>query len=353
MTYDPDFDGQRLAFHPREVAEWLERGITRGPLYTEMELTTVCPHHCSFCGVDHLVNRKRVFLDVGLAERVVRELAECGNRGLLVSGHGEPLLHPEAATILGLAASRMSTALTTNGTYLDRHDLALLDRLKWIRFSINGTDPETYARVHGTTAHTFARVLDNVAAAVRRKRDRNLACVVGTQLVLLEDNAGGVVDLARELKGIGVDYFSVKPYSQHPLASQRPRPDDRAVEYLERDLKRLEDDSFRVHFRSASMARVGEDKDYGRCHGVHFLAFVGADGGLWACNVFVGDPRFHVGDLSRETFAALWSGPRRREVLRFVTEDLDLAGCRDVCRMDACNRYLWRLLNPLDHDDFI
>lgn len=353
MTYDPDFDAQRLAFHPREVAEWLERGVTRGPLYTEMELTTVCQHRCSFCGVDHLVNRERVFLDGELAARILGELAACGNRSLLVSGHGEPLLHPGAATILRRSVSLMSTALTTNGVLFNEHDPGLMDGLKWIRFSVNGGDPETYARVHGTSERTFARVLDNIAAAVRRKRDKGLACVVGTQLVLLDDNARGVVDLARELKRIGVDYFSVKPYSQHPFASPRPRPDYRAAADLERDLRPLEDASFRVHFRTASMARVGRDKDYGGCHGIHFLAFVGADGGLWACNVFAGDSRFHAGDLSRESLAALWTGARRREVLRFIAEDLDLAGCRDVCRMDACNRYLWRLLHPLAHDDFI
>ncbi len=353
MTYDPDFDAQRLAYHPTEVAAWLRDGITRGPLYTEMELTTVCQHRCLFCGVDHLVNRDKVFLDGDLARRVLDELAACGNRSVLVSGHGEPLLHPEAAPILRYAASRMSAALTTNGVLYDEHDPRLMDGLKWIRFSINGGDPETYARVHKTSERTFARVLDNIAAAVRRKRDHGLACVVGTQLVLLDDNAGGVVDLAREMKRIGVDYFSVKPYSQHPLSSPRPRPDYRAAADLERDLRPLEDASFRVHFRTASMARVGRDKDYGSCHGIHFLAFVGADGGLWACNVFAGDPRFHVGDLGRESFHALWTGERRQEVLRFIAEDLDLGGCRDVCRMDACNRYLWRLKHPLAHDDFI
>lgn len=353
MTYDPDFDGQRLAYHPVEVAAWLRDGITRGPLYTEMELTTVCPHHCSFCGVDHLVNREKVFLDEALAIRILDALAACGNRSVLVSGHGEPLLHPKAAAILRHASSLMSTALTTNGVLFDEHDPALMDGLKWLRFSVNGGDPETYARVHGASMRTFGRVLRNIEAAVRHKRERGLSCIVGTQAVLLDENAEGLVDLAREVKRLGVDYFSVKPYSQHPLASPRPPPDYRKAADLERRLRSLEDDAFRVHFRSLSLARVGREKGYGRCHGTHFLAFVGADGGLWECNVFVGDPRFYVGDLNQEGLAALWTGARRREVLRFVSEGLDLAGCRDVCRMDACNRYLWRLMHPLAHDDFI
>lgn len=353
MTYDPDFDGQRLALHPRRVAEWLEHGITRGPIFTEMELTTVCQHHCSFCGVDHLVNRQRVFINPALAVRILNDLAECGNLSVHVSGHGEPLLHPDAAAVLRHAASLMSTALTTNGVLYDEHDPGLMDGLKWLRFSVNGGDPETYARIHGTSPRAFERALANIETAVRRKRDLGLACVVGTQIVLLEENAQGVVGLARLLRQIGVDYFSVKPYSQHPLSTPRKRPEYRNIADLEEELRSLETASFRVHVRKATVARLGREKDYGRCHGTHFSAFVGADISLWACSVFSGDERFYIGDLSRESVASLWTGERRREVLRFIEEDLDLGGCRDVCRMDACNRYLWRLKHPLAHDDFI
>lgn len=353
MSYDHDFDGQRLAYHPLEVAQWLKEGFTGGPLYTELELTTLCPCHCSFCGVDHIVNRRKDLLDTELAKRILGELAQAGNRSVLVSGHGEPLLHPDASQILGLAASLMSTALTTNGIFLDRFPLEFMDGLKWLRFSVNGCDPENYAAVHGVDKGIFERVLQNIYACVARKREKGLACVVGVQLVLLDENANKVVDLARLVREIGVDYFSVKPYSQHPLGSVRKTPDYSNIAHLEQALRNLEDGHFKVHFRMGSFERLGRPKAYRRCYGTHFMAYIDASGRVWACNVFAGDKRFFLGDMTQQPFGAIWHGPRHSEVMRFIEEEFDLAECRDVCRMDSCNRYLWRLKNPLDHDDFI
>jgi len=352
-SYDTDFDGQKLKYHPSEVAWWLREGVTRGPLYTEMELTTLCNHRCIFCGVDHIVNKTADQIDTSVALRVIRELDEMGNRSIMFSGHGESLLHDEAVTVIRYASGRMKTSVTTNGSLLDNDRVEVIDGLEWIRFSINGCGPESYSHVHGTTPDMFERVMENIEGAVRRKRELGLDVTIGAQMVLLKENAEGVVDLGHRVKRAGVDYFSVKPYSQHPLSINHRTVDYSRWLHLGRDLLGLEDDSFRVIFREDSMKRVGSPKGYKQCHGTHFLNFVAADGNVWECNVFAGDPRFLLGNVQRASLRELWTGERRKEVLRFIARDLDPDDCRDVCRMEACNRYLWRLKNPLAHDDFI
>lgn len=350
---DTDFDDQKLMFHPREVARWLAQGDTRGPLYTEMELTGICNQKCVFCGVEHLVNRSAVSMEGSLARRVVDGLAGAGNRSVMFSGHGEPLLHEEAAAIIRHASDRMSVSVTTNGTRLDADKVELIDGLRWIRFSVNGCDPEGYTEIHGASPDAFHRVMENIEGAVRRKRDHGLEVTIGTQLVLLDENAAGVVAFAGRLKALGVDYFSVKPYSEHPGSLRPLQVDYSEYRGLEAPLKALEDGDFKVSFRWGSMSLSGRPKSYGTCYGTRFLGYVSANGDLWACNIYCGDGRFLIGNLRDDDFEALWNGPRHREVLDFVEKDLDLSGCRDVCRMEACNRYLWRLKNPLSHDDFI
>jgi len=351
--YDTNFDRQKLAYHPERVAEWLESGVTSGPLYTEMELCSACDCRCTFCGVDHLVNKTHDLIDADAAKRILDDLRALGNRSVMFCGHGEPMLHPQAADIIAYGSELMSTSVTTNGIALDEPKLALIDGLEWIRFSVNAGTAENYADVHGVRPEVFDRALANVAGAVERKRQRDLDVTVGSQLVLIDENADTAVELARRMKEIGVDYFSIKPYSQHPLSKNRRTVDYSRFASLEGDLRALEDEEFKVIYRAGSMAKVGAEKPYGKCYGTHFLCFVSANGDVWECNVFAGDPRFRIGNACKESLQTIWTGPRRKEVVNFIQTEMDLGQCRDICRMDESNKYLWRLRHPWPHDNFI
>jgi len=348
-----NFDQQKLMFHPLELSEWFATGKTRGPLYTELELSNRCNCKCVFCGVDHQVNKTTDIMDLSLAEKIIGELAGLGNKSLMLCGNGEPLLNRQVVEIAKFAATKTSVSMTTNGLALSPEKIALLDHLEWIRFSVNGCDPETYSSIQGASPDDFQKVLANIGAAVARKRGLNLPVTIGTQLVLLPENSAKVIDLARQMRDIGVDYFSIKPYSQHPMSQNRHNIDYGKYISLEEKLKELETDFFKIIFRASSMQQAKSVKSYGQCFGTHFMAFVSANGDIWECNVFVGDPRFLIGNGGEESISEIWNGSRRRKVVSFIENEVDLAGCRDLCRMDSCNQYLWRLKNPRPHDNFI
>lgn len=351
--YDRDFDGQKLMYHPLEVAGWLALGHTRGPLYTEMELTNRCNCKCIFCGVDHLVGQTGDVMGPELAAKIISGLAELGNKSIMFCGNGEPLLNRHVVEIVRLAARTMSVSMTTNGIALSREKLPLLDDLEWLRFSVNGYDPASYAAIHGAPPSFFPQVMTNIAGAVARKRRFQLPVTIGAQLVLLPENAGGAPDLARQFREVGVDYFSVKPYSRHPFSRNRLEIDYSRYLDLEEKLRAFEDENFKIIFRKSSMIRAGSGKTYEKCFGTHFISFVSANGDIWECNVFAGDKRFLIGNGGEESMEEIWTGERRRQVVLFIKNELSLAECRDLCRMDACNTYLWRLKNPRPHDNFI
>ncbi|MCX7591022.1 MAG: radical SAM protein [Kiritimatiellae bacterium] len=352
-SYDTNFDGQKLIYHPVRVAEWFERGRTRGPIYTEMTLTDRCDCDCMFCGVDYDVNQTGAMMDVHLAVRILDELAGLGNKAIMFCGNGEPLLHPRSGEIIGYGSRRMSASVTTNGLALDRAGIELVDGLEWIRFSVNAGTPEAYAIVHRTKPEMFEIALKNLGAAVERKRTKGLGVTIGVQLVLLEENVHTVTTLAQRVKKLGADYFSVKPYSPHPLSNKHLKVDYSALAWVEAEVKALETESFRVIFRVRSFEKLGEGKPYGRCYGTNFFVFISANGDVWACNNYVGDRRFLLGNARRQSLAEIWQGHRRQEVLEFVEKELNVADCRVACRMDECNRYLWRLKHPRPHDNFI
>jgi MoaA/NifB/PqqE/SkfB family radical SAM enzyme len=351
--YDTDFDRQKLMYHPAEVGAWLTEGRSRGPLYTEMELARRCNCRCIFCGVDYQVNKTNDEISADDARGVIDGLAALGNKAIMFCGHGEPLLNADAEEIISHAAARMSASMTTNGIALTPARLALIDGLEWIRFSINGGTPENYAAVHGTQPETFERVLENIAAAVARKRARKLDVTLGTQLVLLNENAAHVVELAEQMKDLGVDYFSVKPYSKHPLSEHDLEVACADTEELGRALRAMETETFRVIYRASAMARVGYEKPYRVCYGTEFMCFISANGDVWECNIYAGDPRFFIGNACRELLEDIWHGEQRRRVREYIQQEMDCRQCRDLCRMDACNAYLWRLQHPWPHDNFI
>ncbi len=352
-TFDTAFDAERLSLFPARVAEWQETGRTSAPIYTEFELTTGCNHACRFCGVEHIVNTPARFIDPALAERTIDELAAMGNRSIMFSGHGEPLLHPHAAGLIGRAAKRMSASVTTNGRRLRDAGIGLMDDLKWIRFSINGSHPLEYARMHRTRPSDFEKVVANLEAAVARKRSLELALTIGVQLVLLDQNPRDVERFVLRVREIGADYFSLKPYSEHPMSARGMATDVDVFEELAARIAPLTTDSFAVIARVESARQTGREKPYGQCHGTNFMNFVGADGRVWECNVFAGDDDFLIGDLHTQSMPEIWDSLHRRHVLDFVENKLDLGRCRDVCRMHQSNRFLWRLRHPLAHDDFI
>jgi len=340
-------------YHPKRVARWLETGATPGPIYTEMELTTRCNHKCFFCGVDHIVNRKIEYVEPTAALKAITGLKKIGAKSVMFSGHGEPLLHRDAARIINFAASKMSTSITTNGSPLTSSNMNMMDNLEWIRFSVNGCDPKNYEEIHGSDSSMYARVLRNVEKAVAYKKRNGLNLTIGAQLVLLKENAGGVFNLATVFKNIGVDYFSVKPYSQHPLSRNRLKMDYIESADLGDKLSNLEDESFKVVFRTPAINITGTKKIYKKCYGTHFINFISADGNVWECNVFAGDSRFLIGNIHQETMDQIWNGERRKKVLEYIANDMSVEKCRLECRMNQCNQYLWRLKNPKDHDNFI
>ena len=60
-----------------------------------------------------------------------------------------------------------------------------------------------------------------------------------------------------------------------------------------------------------------------------------------------------VGNIYEQTFEELWEGTRRQEIIEKL-HGLDINKvCREACRLDEINKYLWELRYPGEHVNFI
>lgn len=348
-------DSHKLIFHPEAVSDWL-KGKNIYPIFLDVSPTSACNHRCIFCGLD-FAHGKAEFLGTDILKKTIKDLARGGTKSVMYAGEGEPLLHKDMAGIImftkknGIDASLATNAVLMNEKFLE----AALKYLTWIRISIDGGTPETYSMVHGCAEKDFEKSLANIETAVRIKKKNNLDVTVGTQFLLLNENKNDVCRLAGILKKIGVDYFSVKPYSKHPLSINNAARglDYSKMIYLEKKLEKFNSPRFRVIFRRHAMEKRFKVKPYKRCLGIPFWAYISASGDVYPCHTYLSLEKYSFGNLNKQSFPSIWNGAKRKKVMNYFNNKMDAAKCRELCRLDEINAYLWQLKHPHAHVNFI
>ncbi len=348
-------DNHKLIYHPGRVADWLE-GKDIYPLYVEISPYGGCNHRCIFCALDYL-KYEPSHLDTKTLNSFLDEISAKGVKSIMFAGEGEPLLHKDISGLVMYAKScGLDVSITTNGVLLSRDILNnILPRLSWLRISLNAGTKETYSSIHGTKAGDFDRVIRNIKEAVQIKKDKGFSCTIGIQFLLLNENCEEVTLLAEILKDIGADYLTIKPYSQHPSSINRLKSylDYERFLSLEEKLKNYATEHFTIIFRKKTMSKIQEQRPYKKCLGLPFWSYLTSKGDLYACSAFLGDNRFCYGNIYQDSFEKIWKGEKRREIMKMMETKWNIENCREVCRLDEINRYLWNLKNPPQHVNFI
>lgn len=352
---DYRIEGHKLMFHISRVHQWLN-GEFIYPVYIEIGPSGTCNQRCIFCALDYL-DYKPQYIDTNVLMDTLSEMAQCGVKSVMFAGEGEPLLHKNITRlIVHTKKVGIDVAITTNGVFF-KGDIAqiCLPLLTWMRISLNGGTPQTYAEVHRCSPEDYEKVLNNIAEAVKLKRKNHYACTIGVQFLLLAHNYHEVSMLAKQLKDKGVDYLIIKPYSQHPLSKNKLSTTINYSDYmyLDDELQKLSNSNFRIIFRDRTMRRIKEDKSYKRCLGLPFFAYLASNGELYACSAFLGREEFCYGNIYKNDFRSIMNNECRKEIIVRASSRLDVTKCRQVCRMDKINSYLWELKNSGQHVNFI
>lgn len=350
-----NIDSHKLIYHPREVNNWL-KGQDIYPIYVEISPSRGCNQRCIFCALDYL-KHKPLYLDAQVLKKFLNSISKRGTKSVMFAGEGEPLLHKNISELITFARSAgLDTAVTTNGALLSKGLLTqIIPALSWLRISLNAGKATTYAAIHRAAPEDFRRVIRNIETAVKLKRDKRYSCTLGVQFLLLNENYKEAALLAGILSRMGADYLIIKPYSQHPRSFNRlkSRLDYKKFLFLEDKLKKYGGKNFQVIFRRQTMDKLKKHKPYRECLGFYFWAYLASDGDLYACSTFLGDKRFIYGNLYKDNFGKIWKGEKRKKILKMMAGRWDIKRCRDLCRLDNINRYLWELKNPSSHVNFI
>ncbi|MBU2541511.1 MAG: radical SAM protein [Candidatus Omnitrophica bacterium] len=348
-------ESQKLIYHPQRVSDWL-LGKDIYPIYMEITPYGGCNHRCIFCGLDYL-GYKACRLDTKILKGFIKDIAARGVKSIMFAGEGEPLLNKDLASLVKYAKKNgLDVAITTNGVLLTKHISGqILSSLSWLRISLNAGSAKTYSLIHRTKQNDFNKVINNIKEAVRLKKKMGYACTIGVQFLLLNENYNEVEKVAKILRDIGADYLIIKPYSQHPLSINRLKSklDYKRLLSLEESLKKYKREDFRIIFRKHTMSKITQPRPYRKCLGLPFWAYLASNGDLYACSSFLGEERFRYGNINKATFSKIWKGKKRKAIRKMMKSKWNIDECREVCRLDEVNRYLWRLKHPPEHVNFV
>lgn len=144
------------------------------PIHVVIHPTVLCNHSCDFCYHTEAIRERKSplksrVLDANRVVRLIEEIESLGAKNIILSGGGEPLMHPEIVMIVSkLNSIKIDSFLYTN---LDlQMDVDLLDKISMlggIGVNINISDPEQYSTTRGKNAN-LDRVKHNIGELVFR-----------------------------------------------------------------------------------------------------------------------------------------------------------------------------------------
>lgn len=353
MNNNIRMDSHKLIYHPKAVSKWLN-GENIYPIEVEISPSGACNHRCIFCAVDY-VGYKPNYLKKDVILRDIKHMADNGLKSVICSGEGEPLLNKDLPEIVkGIKNYGVDVAMSSNGVLLDKDFVnECLDCFTWIRFSVASTEPESYKKIHQGRKQDLQLVLDNLQYAAEFKKKNNLKTTLGVQCLLIPDNLSQITEQAKILREIGVDYFTIKPYSQHLHSDNHFVVDYESLLDLEKEIKQLETDTYKIYFRANAMQKMHHKKCYNQCLGLPFMTHIDAAGEVWPCIAHLGTEGFSYGNINEQTFEEIWNGQRRRDVENKINSGDINKICREACRLDEINKYLDELKHPGGHVNFI
>lgn len=353
MVENIRMDSHKLIYHPDVVARWL-KGENIYPIEIEISPSGTCNHRCVFCAVDY-IGYQPSFLDKDTILRDVSLMSKKGLKSVICSGEGEPLLHKDMPDIANnIKSCGVDVAMSTNGVLFtkDKAD-ECLGAFTWIRFSVAAMEEHLYDCIQQGKPGDLERVKINLTNAVQIKKDKKLKTTLGVQCLLLPENMAQLPDMAKQLREIGVDYLTVKPYSQHLHSKNNFQIDYSTMLEIEQDIRKYATDSFAIYFRADAMKKLHHDKCYNLCYGLPFMTHIDAKGNIWPCVAHIGSADFCYGNIYEQTFEEIWEGSRRQEIIeKLYKADINKV-CREACRLDEINKYLNELKHPGEHVNFI
>jgi organic radical activating enzyme len=200
--------------HLKRAAERCRDGASFWPRIVTVHPTDRCNHACEWCWYPRSSHAVDIASTIAALDRFVSH----GMDELVVSGGGEPLVHPDIDTLIHYVADIRGAQrrLYTNGSLIHKHP-GIGMAFDYVRVSMDAGGARKYARAHGTSERSYDRILTSLTALSECGVD------VGVSAVVRGPDEQTICQLLRDCERYGVPRLFLKPrmrgFAHEPMPS--------------------------------------------------------------------------------------------------------------------------------------
>lgn len=312
------------------------------PVTCEIDLTDgFCNNKCSHCffGTDQKANP--IFIETNAVKNVIKELFENGTKAIEFSGGGEPTTHPDVLEILSYAVNLgLDVGLITNGLLLDRVE-NIVEKIKFIRVSLDAANEDTYNRVHGVNC--FNTVLENIRKLLKIT-DKNR---VGIGFLIVPDNVCDILDASKLANDLGVRFIQYRP------ASLPYQVDNeiwiKAASEVKKAILSNDPNQLQIFDAGVKWIHVSEKRKYLQCYTSTLVAVIKANGDIPLCVLKRNEKESIIGNIYNGGFMSNWYSEKHLELINKINIDQ----CRKPCKHDSYNIVCEAMSLDMYHENFI
>jgi GTP 3',8-cyclase len=317
-----EFSEFKVFNHSDRIARILV-GELPPPVTLEIDPTNACNHDCIWC-VDSRHRKLHMgHMDKDVLFSVIAQAAALGVKSIVIKGGGEPLVYPWIDELLyEIRDKGLPVGIITNGELIYKHEKAIKDTCEWLRLSVDAGTAETHALTHRPkNPDAYQNIWKGVRAVAQ-----DVFC--GIIYVIHPATFHEMALTAKRAKENGCKYIAFK----RVIAESEVFDTEL---YLSIDSNYLfarrqyQDSNFSVvGFRIYNFTQGPDKEPYKVCKGHHLVGILCADGNMYACCATRGVEGFCYGSVYENTFAEIWLGKRRKEILRHI----DTRACATICQ---------------------
>ncbi|EKE06080.1 MAG: radical SAM protein [uncultured bacterium] len=330
---------KKIFFHPQKVADCV---ADKRPFPTTMEidLYDACNHKCVFCYTPKLDKKERAQLDTKVIKRALKEAHDLGTRGISFTGGGESMLHPNFMDIVTYAKKiGLDIGLVTNGSVITESNVEnLVDNVTWIRVSAAGGNSEAYRNVQGVDQ--FDKVMSNLELLSKVKRKKKSALNIGVRMLVMPENVDSLVDMAKAMKGLAVNYVQVAP-NQFTSDGGKFWESKKIGQYFEEMKRILESEGIKLY--RAGFSVVNNRINYpSKCYAHFFHSVITARGDLAFCKNCRLRKEYMLGNIYKRSLKEIWNGKRVQK----LESKIKPSNCGVFCKSMAINESMEDIAHP-------